>query len=72
VLFRYAVEPNEAITVDLCDCYNRCIVERRLTRDLMVLHEKWSRKRIGGVVERGERVVTDRPGYATGGPSPLP
>ncbi|CAA9458772.1 MAG: hypothetical protein AVDCRST_MAG58-2011 [uncultured Rubrobacteraceae bacterium] len=43
--------PNEGITVALCDCYNRCIEERRRAGDLMALHHKWSLRRIGGVEE---------------------
>ncbi len=44
-------QPNAAITVALTDAYNRCIEERRRAGDLMALHDKWSRRRIGGVVE---------------------
>lgn len=42
---------NDAISVALCDCYNRCIEERRRAGDLMALHHKWSLRRIGDVVE---------------------
>lgn len=44
-------QPNEAIGVALTDAYNRCIEERRRAGDLMALHAKWSRRRIGGVPE---------------------
>ena len=42
---------NDAISVALGDCYNRCIEERRRAGDLMALHHQWSLRRIGGVVE---------------------
>ncbi len=42
---------NEAILVALTDAYNRCIEERRRAEDLLKLHERWSERRIGGVVE---------------------
>ncbi len=42
---------NEAVIVALADAYNRCIEERRRAGDLMALHDKWSRRRIGGVEE---------------------
>lgn len=44
-------QQNNAIAVALADCYNRCIEERRRAGDLMALHDKWSRRRIGGVEE---------------------
>jgi hypothetical protein len=42
---------NEAVFVALSDAYNRCIEERRRAVDLLHLHEKWSKRQIGGVVE---------------------
>ncbi len=42
---------NEAVVVALADAYNRCIEERRRAGDLMALHDRWSRRRIGGVQE---------------------
>lgn len=45
---------NEGIQVALVDAYNRCIEERRRCVDLLELHEKWARRRIGGVVEPAE------------------
>ncbi len=47
-------QPNDAINVALTDAYNRCIEERRRAGDLMALHDKWSRRRIGGVTEPEE------------------
>jgi hypothetical protein len=52
-------ERNEAIDVALCDTYNRCIEERRRAEDLLKLHEAWSKRRIGGVVEP-EPVIAPR------------
>ncbi len=45
---------NEALQLALVDTYNRCIEERRRAGDLMALHDKWSRRRIGGVEEPEE------------------
>lgn len=42
---------NEAVLCALVDAYNRCIEERRRAKDLLELHQKWSRRRIGGVRE---------------------
>lgn len=42
---------NDAVITALGDVYNRCIEERRRAGDLMALHDKWSRRRIGGVEE---------------------
>ncbi len=42
---------NEGVLVALADCYNRCVEERRRAEDLLKLHEKWSKRRIGGVQE---------------------
>lgn len=35
----------------LVDAYNRCIEERRRAEDLLKLHERWSERPVGGVVE---------------------
>ncbi len=45
---------NEGALCALVDAYNRCIEERRRAKDLLELHRKWSRRRIGGVQEPAE------------------
>ncbi len=42
---------NDGVITALGDVYNRCIEERRRAGDLMALHDKWSRRQIGGVEE---------------------
>ena len=51
---------NEAVLTALADCYNRCVEERRRAQDLLELHERWGKRRIGGVAEPGNP-VRDRP-----------
>lgn len=44
----------EGAQVALTDAYNRCVEERRRCEDLLHLHEKWSQRRVGGVIEPTE------------------
>ena len=48
-------QDNPCLTSALTDAYNRCIEERRRAEDLLKLNEKWSSRRIGGVVEPAEQ-----------------
>ena len=47
----------EGALVALVDAYNRCIEERRRAGDLLKLHERYSERPIGGVVEPDPLIV---------------
>lgn len=50
---------NEAVVTALADAYTRCIEERRRAMDLLVLHERWSKRRIGGVEEPEPAIIPE-------------
>ncbi len=55
---------NEAVVLALYDVYLRCAEERDRAGDLMALHDKWSRRGIGGGAVDIATVGTDHgPGY---------